>query len=97
MGIFENFIWDDTKDAANIQKHSASLRLIYLLFNDPNRVIEDVAPDRDTGEPRFLITAAIDDLVFRCIYVKRGDIIRAISLHKVSGRLKREYLNQRTT
>jgi uncharacterized DUF497 family protein len=91
MGQFERYSWDDEKDKENRAKHGLPLIYVRHLFNDPYLIIHEGKEDRNTGEKRYLAVRLIDKNVLSCVYSERAGFIRLISLHKQSGRMRREY------
>jgi uncharacterized DUF497 family protein len=76
--------FDPVKDATNIAKRGLSLRLAAVLLSGLHDVETD---DRfDYGEQREIATGRIGDRLFVCVYTKRGNVYRIISLRKANRR-----------
>ena len=76
--------FDSAKDARNLAKHGVSLARAAELFEQPFREIEDLRADY--GERRFIAYGVIEERLFACVYVWRGECRRIVSLRKANRR-----------
>lgn len=76
--------FDSAKDARNLAKHGISLARAAELFEQPFREIEDLRADY--GERRFIAYGLIEERLFACVYVWRGERRRIVSLRKANRR-----------
>jgi len=76
--------FDSVKDARNRAKHGISMARAAELFEQPFLEIEDLRADY--GERRFFAYGFIEDRLFACVYVWRGERRRIISLRKANRR-----------
>jgi uncharacterized DUF497 family protein len=75
-------IWDETKRAANLEKHGVDFVIAEGFDWLGAMVIED---DRfDYGEPRFVAIGLIDGIAFTMVFTPRGADFRIISLRPAS-------------
>ena len=91
--MYIQFIWDDTKEKANINKHKISFTEAKSAFYDPNaRVIYD--KDHSSNEERFILLGLSNKLrlliVCHC-YIEENEIIRIISARKATKPEEKQY------
>lgn len=73
-----DFEYDPRKSEANLQKHGIALREAVQLWSTLSVEIEA----RSEGESRSMIIGILKGRLFSCIYTRRGEIIRLISLRR---------------
>lgn len=73
------FEFDPAKSAANAAKHGIDFEEAQALWGDP-RLLE--APARTEEEPRFLVVGRIGDRVWAAVCVRRGAVVRIISVRR---------------
>jgi len=87
------FVWDETKNIANVKKHKVSFEEAKSVFFDINaKIIHD--PDHSDTEDRFLIlglSELIKLLVVCHCYKEDDDIIRIISARKATKKETSKY------
>jgi hypothetical protein len=74
-----DFEYDPAKSAANAAKHGINFEDAQALWRDP-RLLE--APARTDDEPRFIVIGRIGSRVWAAICVRRGDVVRIISVRR---------------
>ena len=82
--------WDETKRAANLDKHGLDLADANLVYDSPDKVtLESLRK----GELRQMDVAMVEvvGVVLVLVYVERGEDIRAISLRRASKTERRFY------
>ncbi len=78
-----NFLWDETKRVANINKHGLDFADAEKVFAGPMVLFED---DRvDYGEQRMIGIGLLDYLVVLIVHVETDDTIRIISMRKAES------------
>ena len=88
--MFVEIEFDPAKDAANEAKHGVSLAFAAEVLADPERL--DVLDVRaDYGEDRFITYGKVAGRVWVCVFTRRGDAHRAISLRKANDRETQRY------
>lgn len=83
--------FDDTKDAANQERHGVSLVLGAVVLE--NRVGEIEDDRRDYGETRINAFGLVEGRLFACTYTVRGGAVRIISVRKASRQEQRRWLS----
>lgn len=84
------FEWDETKNAANIEKHGIDFNDAYELFQGNRVIFPDVR--KDYGEERFIAVGRIKNRLMVAAYTQRSpEIIRIISLRKANSREKERF------
>lgn len=84
--------FDPRKDAENQTKHGASLAFGAEVLSDPRRL--DVFDIRyDYGEIRVMSLGLVEDRLWVCVFVLRGDAHRIVSVRKANERERRRYRN----
>ncbi|KAA0220782.1 BrnT family toxin [candidate division KSB1 bacterium] len=73
------FEFDPEKSASNRNKHNIDFVEAQDLWDDPDRV---VIPAKNLDEPRYLLIAKRDGLIWSAIYTVRGQNIRIISVRR---------------
>ncbi len=82
--------FDPDKDAANQAKHLISLSHGAQVLADANRL--DVLDVRfDYAEERFVSYGMIDNRIWVCVFTRRDDIYRVISVRKANDRETKRY------
>ncbi|MDG0980565.1 MAG: BrnT family toxin [Halieaceae bacterium] len=77
--FLEGFEYDELKSQINLQKHGISFHEAQRLWGDPERV---VLRARFSSEPRWLLIARLNDLVWAAIFTERQARIRIISVRR---------------
>lgn len=85
--------FDPRKDARNIAVHGISLAEAETLLS--GFIVEQIDDRFDYGEVRIIATGEIDGRVFACVYTKRGDAYRPISLRPAKKRERNAYAQAR--
>jgi uncharacterized DUF497 family protein len=77
--------YDPAQDAANLARHGVSLAFGAIVIAD---AVGDVVDDRisEYGANHIKALAEINGLWFCCLYTKRNDVARIISVHRVRQR-----------
>lgn len=78
------FEFNALKDRLNLAKHGIGLAFAELLFVDGAHIVEDSRCDY--GEERLIASGLIEGRLFVCVFVKRYDVVRVISLRKGNAR-----------
>ena len=86
------FEFDPNKSEANKLKHGISFHMARRLWKDPRRI---EIPARWVEEPRFLIIACMDKVIWSAIYTIRNKRIRIISVRKARQNEKEIYHSSR--
>lgn len=74
-----DFAYDPAKSVANAAKHGIDFEEAQALWRDP-RLLE--ASARTDDEPRFIVIGRIGDRIWAAICVRRGDVVRIISVRR---------------
>jgi len=75
--VWGRFLWDATKEGANIKKHGIAFRQAVSAFLDPGRIIiEDL--DHSESEDRFLCIGSTDFGIITVRFTWRGKRLRII-------------------
>ena len=81
--------FDPQKDARNIATHGISLAAAEMLLS--GFIVEKIDDRFDYGEVRVIATGEIGGRVFVCVYTRRGDAYRPISLRPAKKRERDAY------
>lgn len=81
--------FDPQKDARNIATHGISLAEAETLLS--GFIVEKIDERFDYGKVRVIATGEISGRVFVCVYTKRGDAYRPISLRPTKKRERNAY------
>ena len=81
--------FDPRKDAHNIATHGISLAEAETLLS--GFIVEEIDNRFDYGEARVVGTGEIGGRVFVCVYTRRGDAYRPISLRPANRRERNAY------
>lgn len=73
--------FDPAKDAANRDKHGASLAFGAEMFSDPNHIVLSSIRPVD-GEERYKVVGAVEGRLWTAVFVMRGAKHRLISVRK---------------
>ena len=76
--------FDSGKDARNRAKHGILLARAAEFFEESFKEIEDLRAEY--GERRFIAYGFIEERLFACVYVWRGEYRRIVSLCKANRR-----------
>ncbi len=76
--------FDSSKDASNLRDHGVSLAVGEIVLANAIGHIEDGR--QDYGEIRMKAFGQVNDHWFVCVYTKRGDMTRILSVHPVRER-----------
>jgi len=82
--------FDDAKDRANLQKHDVSLDVGATVIQ--NMTFGYVDDRKDYGEVRMVAFGRVSDRLFVCVFTKRGEVYRIISVRRASEEEQREWL-----
>lgn len=85
------FEWDQTKAAANLQKHGVSFQEARSVFGDP--LATSVLDTEHVGDEQRWLTTGVSEQGNLVIvwHTERGDTIRIIGARRVTPRERREY------
>jgi uncharacterized protein len=84
--------FDPDKDAGNREKHGVSLAFGAEVLADVRRL--DVLDVRfEYGEERFVCYGMVSGQVWVCVFARRGDTHRIISVRRANERETRRYQN----
>jgi uncharacterized DUF497 family protein len=86
--------FDPEKDARNIALRGISLAEAERLL--AGFIVERMDDRRDYGETRIIATGEIDGREFVCIYTRRGDAYRVISLRRAKRKEREVYQEAKT-
>ncbi len=81
--------FDPGKDARNREKHGVSLAFGAEVLADADRL--DVLDVRIAREERFVAYGIVGKRVWVCVFARRGDAYRIISVRKANGRETKRY------
>jgi uncharacterized DUF497 family protein len=82
--------FDHNKERLNVAKHGVSLSLAAKL--DWNRALLWIDDRRDYGESRLIALALHQQIVYFVAIVRRGPVIRVISLRRANRREANRYV-----
>jgi len=86
------FEWDEAKRRRNIRKHRIDFVGIEKAFDGHTLTVSD---DRfDYGEPRFMTLALFSGRVISIAHTELGDVIRIISVRKVTKSEEAKYFKE---
>ena len=78
------FVWDETKNRANLRKHGVDFEIAANAFEGPMLVKRD--DRKDYGEDRFIGIGAVDRRFLVIVYGEpEPDVIRIISARKAQS------------
>lgn len=77
------FDFDPAKSVADAEKHGIDFMDAQRLWDDPELLI---APARTEGEARFLAIGRIGTTHWSAVFVRRGAILRLISVRRARDR-----------
>jgi hypothetical protein len=81
--------FDPDKDARNIAMRGVSLAAAEILL--AGFTVEWVDRRRDYGEARIIAIGEIEGREFVCVYTRRGDAVRPISLRRAKRKERHVY------
>ena len=82
--------FDVGKEAVNLKKHGVSLAFGAQVLADAHRL--DLLDVRfDHAEERFICYGSVESRIWVCVFAKRGEIRRIISVRKANDRETRRY------
>jgi len=84
-----DFEWDHAKSERNELERGLPFELAVLLFDGP--VIERVDDRRGYGEIRIRAIGAVGGLTLHCVYTRRGETRRIISLRYANRKERDAY------
>ncbi len=70
-----NFIWDETKESINVEKHGIDFIFAARVFSDPGRKIF-IDSKHDSKEERFYCIGKVDNMVITVRFTYRHDKVR---------------------
>ena len=85
-----DFVWDETKAAANISKHRVSFTTAVQAFADPRQVLVDVSRVGD-GEKRFKVIGMVDGRLLAVVFTYRAADRRLISARRTNRSEDKDY------
>ena len=91
MTLFE---WDESKRAANLEKHGLDFIDVVGVFEDAWRV-ERPDERRPYGEDRKQCIGVMGSLVIFVAYTRRAEVLRIISARKASSHERKTYYENR--
>jgi uncharacterized DUF497 family protein len=86
--------FDPAKDATNREVHGVPLAEAGALLQ--GFVLDRVDDRHDYGETRIIAIGEIAGVEFTCVYTRRGDAIRPISLRRASRKERDVYQETKT-
>lgn len=86
--------FDPDKDVANLRVHGVSLARAETLLR--GFVVDRLDERRDYGEARVIATGEIDGREFVCVYTRRGETYRVISLRRAKRTERYVYQEAKT-
>ncbi len=82
------FEWDEAKRLSNIEKHGIDFLDADLVFAGPLLIGQARTVD---GEKREMAVGALHDVFVTTVFVKRGDVIRIISMRRARREESKRY------
>lgn len=82
--------FDPAKDEVNVAKHGVSLALGALVFLDEAHLLLPSIRPID-GEDRFKVVGMISGKLYTAVHVRRGDVVRFISVRRSNDGEERLY------
>lgn len=86
--------FDPDKDAGNLARHGISLAAAEMLL--AGFVVERIDDRHDYGETRIIATGEIEGREFVCVYTRRSEAIRVISLRPAKRKERDVYRKAKT-
>jgi uncharacterized protein len=83
------FEWDRAKSDRNEVARGLPFELAALLFDGPT--IEHVDDRRSYGERRIRAIGVVGGVTLHCVYTRRGEVRRIISLRYANGKERDAY------
>lgn len=83
------FTWDEIKRQQNISKHHTDFESVWDMSWE--RALHTPDGRKEYGEIRFIAMAPLNDRLYVCVYTKRPEGIRIISLRKANKREEKHY------
>lgn len=83
------FEWDEDKRAFNLAKHGVDFDIVWDM--DWARSFDTPDGRREYGEVRILALVPLGDRIYTCVYTRRGNNRRIISLRKSNEREEIKY------
>jgi uncharacterized DUF497 family protein len=87
------FIWDESKNSSNFEKHKIDFHFASKIFFD-NKRIEWENNRNDYGEIRFITIGKILNVIITVVYTLRNNTIRMISARTAKKQEKNLYNSQ---
>ena len=86
--------FDPAKDSVNRTKHGVSLAFGSRIFDDPMCFV--IASFRPIdGEDRYKAVGNVESKLWTAVHVRRGDIVRFLSVRRSNNGEERAYRNTR--
>ena len=82
------FEFDETKSAANLEKHGIDFQAAQGLWLDREGM---EVPARSEAEPRLKLVARFRDKIWTAIFTQRGDNVRIISVRRARAQEEEAY------
>lgn len=73
--VFENFIWDESKESANLHKHGISFVAACKVFKDAKRKIY-IDSKHTRKEERYFCIGKVENRILTVRFIYREDKIR---------------------
>ena len=87
------FVWNERKNAINIEKHGVSFSMATIVFSDPGNINWYDSEHSSFSEDRWKIIGLGGCDVLTVIYTENDDYIRIISARKADKKEEEEYFN----
>jgi len=84
-----DYVWDDSKSDANLQKHGLSFEDAKIVFSGVCVTFEDNR--YNYGEPRFITLGALAGRIVVIVHTPRHETTRIISMRKANEREQKIY------
>ena len=84
------YAWDEAKREANLQKHGIDFVGAEAVFEEFTVTIEDQR--LDYGEQRFVTFGVLEGRLVAVVHTERANVIRFISIRRMSRREEKIYL-----
>jgi uncharacterized DUF497 family protein len=87
--MFDPFVWDEQKRAANLRKHGVDFSLAEQFdFASAATMLDN---RKDYGERRYRAFGPVAGRMYVIVFTRRGDQVRIISARKANAREIRRY------
>jgi hypothetical protein len=86
----DDFEWDGSKAASNLDKHGVSFERATLAFEDAFALVQ-LDDSEEYGEDRFILIGRALSSILYVVYTERGERIRIISAREAYDHERRNY------